>query len=288
MLRCPLSLLLLLPVCGGFGACGTPPQLQVAYSSPSRAATRGPALVLRIRGGNRIGDDIAPVSAPNDQAMHNEFLDKVIDRAIHTHCERDIIRRYDNRASWLYTCWKGTVLRLTWVPVLMNTLFAALIVALIGANTGSMNPAQTWPRFAPPDVSHPLVMRLAPLYVMWNHQAQLTTFILTFFLTESFGGRPLPRRPLPYPPLPLPTPHAAPPCSPTPSRCAPRHAPSHLASCPTLHPHLARLLEAYPVRGSQVSTLSRVHCPPAVNTRLPRRDWRPHACSSPDDLPECF
>ena len=119
------------------------------------------------------------------------MIDKAIDRATAETSQKNIINGelgdLQHHARWIYFRWKGTVLRLTWPPIVLNTFFAAVIVAAIRIGTGPLNPGATWPLFTTPSEDHPLVKRMAPLYLIWTHHSTLMTFILTFFLSESFG-----------------------------------------------------------------------------------------------------
>jgi len=88
------------------------------------------------------------------------------------------------QASRLYCSWRSTVIQMTWLTVLLNTVFAGCIAAFVRS---SMPLNERWTLLSVPDPSHPIIVRLAPLYLIWTHHSTLTTFILTFFVSESFA-----------------------------------------------------------------------------------------------------
>lgn len=123
------------------------------------------------------------------------LINHAVDRATAERSDKNVIHGHIGDLklgpqdwSWLYLRWRGTVLRLTWVPILLNTGFAMLLVWAIrfGSSLFFDGPS-LGPLFTTPSPDHPVIRRLAPLYMMWSHHSTLTTFILTFFLTESFG-----------------------------------------------------------------------------------------------------
>jgi len=170
----------------GHMMCPAPLVLLILASFQSCQGMRSARLPLAAA---RAGRAVHPLSTQHEFTWAE--VDRAIDQVVATQTQRPIILGSRYRSSLgtmrLYTIWKDTVVRLTWLPMVCNTLFAALIVMIIRANTGAANPAATWPLFTAPDAAHPVVRRLAPFYTVWTHHVQLTTFILTFFLTESFG-----------------------------------------------------------------------------------------------------
>ena len=132
-------------------------------------------------------------------------IDRAIDRATAESSTKNIINGHlgdlklgASDWTWIYKRWHGTVLKLTWVPALVNTAVALLLIWCfrsgigigIGVSTSTLNWNPLWPQwahFTTPAPNHPVIMRMAPLYLMWTTLSTLTTFILTFFLTESFS-----------------------------------------------------------------------------------------------------
>lgn len=141
---------------------------------------------------------ISSSKQPNPCCVGNAAIDNAIERATAESSKKNIIhgKLGDLKLGpkdwrWLYRRWHGTVLQLTWVPVLVNTAAALIIIWAFRSGLSSLlnwNPAwPQWPHFTTPAPNHPVIMRMAPLHLMWTTCSTLTTFILTFFLTESFA-----------------------------------------------------------------------------------------------------
>lgn len=94
----------------------------------------------------------------------------------------EIIRPYKPERWWLWSRWSGTVLQQVLPSVAFN-MFATwlLCMALRKATHGA------WPIGLKPDTSHPLIARLALFDDVWKYLMTLTTFILTFFVGESYS-----------------------------------------------------------------------------------------------------
>jgi len=91
------------------------------------------------------------------------------------------------RTGPLYRSWRGTALKLTWRSILLNTVFAACISTFVQASLQVPLGTATVSQVMIPRPDHPIVATLAPLYLIWTHHVTLTTFILTFFVSESFS-----------------------------------------------------------------------------------------------------
>lgn len=94
---------------------------------------------------------------------------------------RPIICEYEPSALWLWTKWRGTVLSLTIVPVLLNMGLGAGIDAWVHAFSGA-----AWGMFEVPPADDPLIQQLQGIDKLWEYQLTLTTFILTFFTSEAY------------------------------------------------------------------------------------------------------
>jgi hypothetical protein len=104
------------------------------------------------------------------------------DWALQDEANRPIICEYEPDALWLWTKWRGTVLSLTIVPVVVNLLVG------IGVDVGVHSLASSsWPLLATPPAGDPLIQQLQGLNTLWSYQVTFCTFILTFFTSEAYG-----------------------------------------------------------------------------------------------------
>ena len=86
-----------------------------------------------------------------------------------------IIIQFNHRAAWLWRQWRGTAIELVWRPVLVFMAIAGAIEGLVPDG------AHAW---VPPDASHPVVAKLLTLHTAWAILLPLSTFVLTFFLSQ--------------------------------------------------------------------------------------------------------
>ena len=140
-----------------------------ALHAPSRLVYRARAVGRR--------HPLTPLSVAEEP-----LLDAAQRLAVAELSERPIIKQYSTSGTWLWRQWSGTVLETSWFPTVMNMVSGAMVTFFIRATTPS-----PWPLFTVPDAAHPVVSRLNTLNVMWQYQASLTTFILTFFLAQAFA-----------------------------------------------------------------------------------------------------
>lgn len=96
----------------------------------------------------------------------------------------DIIRQYVPSRYWLWTRWAGTILQHNLKTTLFNMLFSFCFILLARRITNDQFP---WEMGLSPNKSHPFIERLTIVHKLWSYQMSLTTFILTFFLNQSFG-----------------------------------------------------------------------------------------------------
>ena len=125
---------------------------------------------------------------PQTTAADAAVLEAVVDRAVESYtgvARQSIISVFDpNQRFWLVRRWRSTVLQAMWPHLALNTLCTLSFMVWVCRRSGASGVA--WPIFMPPDPTAPLMVRLAPLYIMWTHHATLTTFVLTFFIAEAF------------------------------------------------------------------------------------------------------
>ena len=122
---------------------------------------------------------VEPVTADED----DDELSLVLDRATAFRPMNDvnIILPFNPSSSWLWQQYKGTILEVTWKPTLYLMLKSALLVWAVRASG-----YWTWPLLAVPDPSHPIVMRLKSIDVMWNYLLTLATFVSSFFVSQAY------------------------------------------------------------------------------------------------------
>jgi hypothetical protein len=93
-----------------------------------------------------------------------------------------IIRPFQPQRWWLWRRWSGTVLQAVLPSVAFNMCATMLMVIGLRKATGA-----SWLVGLKPDMSHPLVARLALFHQVWAYLTTFTTFVLTFFLGEAFS-----------------------------------------------------------------------------------------------------
>jgi predicted membrane chloride channel (bestrophin family) len=111
-------------------------------------------------------------------------IDKVIDQisGMKTRYGGSIIREFKPMRSWLWTRWRGTILEHGWKVVLGNMLLSVAFISLI---RGNVKP--TWSVGMLPDANNPVIARMLGLGKVWHYLMNITTFILTFFLSQAYG-----------------------------------------------------------------------------------------------------
>ena len=92
-----------------------------------------------------------------------------------------IIHPYKPERWWLWRRWRGTVLKAVLPRVAFNMGATLLLVMLLRRLTGA-----SWFVGGKPDITHPLIARLALFDKAWKYLVTLTTFTMTFFLSEAF------------------------------------------------------------------------------------------------------
>jgi hypothetical protein len=106
---------------------------------------------------------------PSSPGWKSGQLDTLTDWAVAEEANRVIIREYEPDGVWLWTRWRGTVLKLVIVPVVLSMcLSAAVDFTVYSADESSLRDL------------------LQGVNKMWEYQLTLTTFILTFFTAEAY------------------------------------------------------------------------------------------------------
>ena len=95
---------------------------------------------------------------------------------------RPVICEYDPDAWWLWTKWRGTVLSITYIPILLNVSLGIAVDRYVHYTSES-----TWSFFAVPPLDDPLIQQLVGMKSLWEYQLTLCTFILAFFTSQSYN-----------------------------------------------------------------------------------------------------
>ncbi|KAL7450137.1 hypothetical protein ACHAWC_002108, partial [Mediolabrus comicus] len=111
-------------------------------------------------------------------------IDQVIDKisGVKTRYGGDIIRQYKPARKWLWGRWKGTILQQAWTAAAANMMISICFIATLRHFC-----KPTWAVGQIPDATFPIVSRLSALAKLWHYLMSITTFILTFFLSQAYG-----------------------------------------------------------------------------------------------------
>ena len=108
------------------------------------------------------------------------FHDKI--SGVRTRYSGSIIWKYKPQRGWLWRRWRGTVLQHAYKSTLFNMSIAAAVTYIVRR------------RFDPPleltmspDQTHSLIKRLLAFSKHWHYLQGITTFVLTFFLGQSYA-----------------------------------------------------------------------------------------------------
>ncbi len=110
-------------------------------------------------------------------------IDNVIDKisGVKTRYGGDIIRQFKPNRRWLWGRWHGTILQQAWKAAATSMLVSTCFVAAI-----RLSCRPTWAPGQIPDPHFPVISRLVPLAKLWHYLMSITTFILTFFLSQAY------------------------------------------------------------------------------------------------------
>ncbi|CAB9504686.1 expressed unknown protein [Seminavis robusta] len=118
----------------------------------------------------------------------DEYIAHIIDQvSLNSTIRGDIILKYKPHRLWLWRRWHGTILQSSLSKMFGNMLLTAVICLLLGRVCGlstqeNLANPMTWMQ----DSSCIWIARLKVFDKLWHYQMQLTTFILTFFLTQAY------------------------------------------------------------------------------------------------------
>lgn len=119
---------------------------------------------------------------PSNPGWKRGQLNVLTEWAVSDEANRPIVCEYEPSAFWLWTKWRGTVLSMTFTPVIFN-MFVGVLVA---AACQHFSESPSWNTLAVPPQTDPLIQQLHGLESLWQYQLTLTTFILTFFTSEAY------------------------------------------------------------------------------------------------------
>jgi len=118
---------------------------------------------------------------PSSPGWKKGRLDELTDWAVNDRANRPIICEYESNGLWLWTRWKGTVLSMIAVPVLLSMLVG------FGVDVAAHSYSEySWSVLAIPPTDDPLVVSLQGLNSLWEYQFTLCSLVLTFFTAEAY------------------------------------------------------------------------------------------------------
>eukprot|EP00931_Biecheleriopsis_adriatica_P069401 TRINITY_DN43259_c0_g1_i1.p1 TRINITY_DN43259_c0_g1~~TRINITY_DN43259_c0_g1_i1.p1 ORF type:complete len:441 (+),score=69.14 TRINITY_DN43259_c0_g1_i1:32-1354(+) len=109
-------------------------------------------------------------------------LEEMVDRATATRTTRSVLLPYIDSSRWIWRQWTGTILQTCWKPVLCSMLASTVLVTCARCKPSLVGPVGQMPNFA-----QLLANYLLPVLYAWEHQVTLTTFVVTFFLNQSYN-----------------------------------------------------------------------------------------------------
>lgn len=118
-------------------------------------------------------------------------IDDIIDKisGVKSRYHGQIIRQFRPQRSWLWRRWTGTILQHAWKPAFLNMVLSVVFICVVRLSNHRFYPNHpvTWPIGALPDQSHPLIIRMSGMYKLWGYTMSITTFVLTFFLSQAYA-----------------------------------------------------------------------------------------------------
>jgi hypothetical protein len=119
---------------------------------------------------------------PSSPGWKKGQLNRLTDWAMSDEANRAVIDEYDPDGLWLWTKWHGTVLSLTFIPVLLSICLCATVDVVVH----SFSTSPPWPLLSIPPANDPIIGQLQGINKMWEYQLTLATFILTFFTADAY------------------------------------------------------------------------------------------------------
>lgn len=109
-------------------------------------------------------------------------LDRLTEWVTCDEANRPIICEYDPDATWLWTKWSGTVLSITYIPVILNMSLGIAVDRYVHLVSDL-----SWSFISVPPSNEPLIQELVGMKGLWEYQLTLCTFILAFFTSQAYS-----------------------------------------------------------------------------------------------------
>jgi len=109
-------------------------------------------------------------------------LDKLTDWAVNDQANRPIICEYKPDALWLWFQYRGTVLSLVIIPIVLTMLLGIGIDAFAHEHA-----TISWPLLSRPPAEDNFIQELQAVNKLWEYQLTLASFILTFFTSQAYS-----------------------------------------------------------------------------------------------------
>ena len=111
-------------------------------------------------------------------------IDSAIDKiaGVNSRYSGDIIKQYKPKRSWLWRRWTGTILQRQYKVALLQMIITASIGILVRRSS-----TVKWPIGSVPDQSNLIISRMIAFSKHWHYLQGITTFILTFFLSQAYS-----------------------------------------------------------------------------------------------------
>ncbi|KAH8066446.1 hypothetical protein JL722_888 [Aureococcus anophagefferens] len=155
-------------------AAPPPPSLDGAPPPPSFDGA--PPAPLYLPGNNAFR------GLPSTPGWRAGRFNELTDWATNEASNRPVVCEYRPDGVWLWTKWRGTVLEMTILPVVVTMALGAAVDG--GAHALA---ASAWPFWGVPPVEDPLIRQLSGLGALWEYNLTLCTFILTFFTQQAYA-----------------------------------------------------------------------------------------------------
>jgi hypothetical protein len=97
-------------------------------------------------------------------------IDLVIDQisGVKTKYDNNIIMPFKPTRKWLWTRWKGTIIKYAWRPACLNMFMATMYQVMLRFTCNNLiNQPITWSIGMIPDKSHPIIARMVGISGVW-------------------------------------------------------------------------------------------------------------------------
>lgn len=126
--------------------------------------------------------------APSNPGWSSGRLNRLTEWADSSDPNRPIICEYNPQGRWLWRKWNGTVLKATWKSVVFSML-TGFIIDYTARGSSLSKYRLSWDILSevPTENTPFLIKNLSAVTKVWEYQLTLSTFILTFFLSQAFS-----------------------------------------------------------------------------------------------------